>query len=140
MNFIKSIYKKYNTFILYAIYGIPPTVFSFSLYLFLTFIIGIPASVSNSIAWFIGVIISFYLYRKFVFKVINKEKKQILLDFLKFISLRLFSGITETCIILLFVDIIGFNGFLFKIIASLTSALLNYFVSKIFIFRNKKKK
>ncbi len=138
MSFLKNIYIKYNTFILYAIYGVPPTIISFGLYLILTNCFGLFAFVSNAIAWLFGVIVSFFLYRKFVFKVKKKSLKDIFIEFIKFCSLRIFSGFSETGFIFIFVDVFNFNGLLFKVIASFLAAMLNYFVSKIFIFTNKK--
>lgn len=139
MKYLRYIYLKYNTFILYAIYGIPPTVIGFLLYLTLTEYTSIPASLANGIAWIIGIIISFFLYHKFVFKMKHDSKKRILNEFIKFCYLRIMSGIFETLFIFVFVDVLHFHRILSKITGSLLAALINYFVSKFFIFTNKKK-
>lgn len=140
MGFLKNIYVKYNTFILYAIYGIPPTFISFGVYWFLTGYMGISAFLSNGISWILGVIISFFLYRRYVFKIEIENMKQMAIEFAQFCSLRVFSGLSETGFIYVFVDKFRFNSLLFKVIASFLAALLNYFVSKILIFAKKKHK
>lgn len=139
MKLLKDIYVKYNTFILYAIYGIPPTIITFVIYSFLTYYMNFLAFISNGIAFFVGVFIGFFLYRTFVFKVKNNSKNRIVIQFLKYLSLRITSGFLETIIILITVDILGFNFLIFKVLASLSGALLNYFISKIFIFTRKTK-
>ena len=53
----------------------------------------------------------------------------------KFVVCRLGSGALETGIIFVFVDMLGFNGNVFKLITSVLVVVLNYIGSKLLVFK-----
>lgn len=129
--------ENYRTFLLYALYGIPSTVVSFGGYFLLMDWLGMEAFLSNAIAWVGGLLISFFLYRRFVFHTQGRGFLVMAREFLKFTGLRIFSGLFETGFVWLFVDMLHWQRTVFKIVASLLAALLNYFVSKFFVFAHR---
>lgn len=131
-------YREHRMFILYAVNGIPPTIVGFLGYLLFTYWLGTPAFVANGIAWVIGVVMSFFLYRKFVFHSTITGIKGIFLEGVQFTMLRVISGLFETGLVFVFVDMLHWHKLIFKVVASFCAAMLNYFVSKIVIFRKKK--
>lgn len=136
------LYQKYQTFILYALYGVPPTIVNFGGYLLMINLFGFSAAVSTAIAWCVAVVISFSLYRRFVFWREHKNRmggKGLALAFFKFVSLRIVSGLMETGFVWLFVDLMGLHKLLFKVLASFAAALINYTVCRLFIFTGKNK-
>lgn len=138
MNQVKRLFLKYKTFLLYALYGIPPTIVSFGGYLFLTDFFYMKAFLASGISWIIALVVSFFLYRRFVFRSTAHHISEIFGEFIKFTGMRILSGLMETGFVWLFVDFLGFHKLLFKIAASFLAALLNYTVSRLFIFRHKK--
>ena len=53
----------------------------------------------------------------------------------KFVGCRAASGGLETVLILLTVDILGWNGNIWKLIISVLVVILNYVSSKLLVFR-----
>lgn len=135
---IEKLFVKYKTFILYACFGIPSTILSFGVYSLFAYFLPFPAFVSNAFSWVVGVLVSFWLYRKFVFHSDKMTFKEIAVEFCEFVALRIVSGLLETGLVFLFVDTLHLHKFFFKVLASLTAALLNFAISKIFVFAKKK--
>lgn len=129
--------KRYQTFILYALFGIPPTFVSFGGYALLIHFFSIKAFIASGISWIAALIVSFFLYRRFVFQSHrqNTGVRKIFIEFFKFTALRICSGTMETGFVWFFVDFLGFNQYLFKVIASFLAALFNFCISKIFVFK-----
>lgn len=136
---MKTLYKKYNSFILYAIYGVPPTVVNFGGYVFFMQICGADAALSNLMSWMLALILSFFLYRKFVFKSPAVPLQELGVEFCKFFGVRASTGFFETGFVWLFVSRLGYNAYIFKVLASIFSILVNYLVSKICIFSKEEK-
>ena len=53
----------------------------------------------------------------------------------KFVACRVGSGVLETGMIFVFVDLMGFNGNVFKLITSVLVVVLNYIGSKLLVFK-----
>ena len=132
-----SYLKRYQTFILYALFGIPPTLVSFGGYALLINLFSIKAFLASGISWTAALIVSFFLYRRFVFQSYwqNTGLRKILVEFFKFTALRICSGAMETGFVWFFVDFWGFHQYLFKVIASFLAALFNFCISKLFVFK-----
>ena len=56
---------------------------------------------------------------------------------MKFVGTRIASGAAETGILLLAVDVLGWNGIVWKLITSVLVVVLNYVGSKLLVFRKK---
>ena len=65
------------------------------------------------------------------------SKKEIIKEFISFVTCRLFSGILDIGSFYWFVTILGWNDIISKVIISVLVVILNYVFSKIFIFKNK---
>lgn len=135
---LKRLYQKYESFILYALYGIPTTVINFGGYAFLMDVCGLDAAVSSFIAWIAAMLASFSLYRRYVFKRPPAPIGQKFQELVKFAGVRAGTGLFETGFVWLFVSYWGLHAYLFKILASGLSVLINYMVSKFCIFRHEK--
>ena len=92
---------------------------------------------SNAIAWVAAVAFAFLTNKPFVFKSHDWSAKTVLPELSKFVGCRVASGVLETLILLLAVDILGWNGNIWKIITSVLVVILNYVASKLVIFRKK---
>ena len=53
----------------------------------------------------------------------------------KFVGCRIGSGLAETAIIFIAVDLLSFNGNIIKLLTSILVVILNYVASKLVVFR-----
>ena len=137
MNRIKLTLAKHKDVILYLVFGVLTTVVNYIVYFPVHNLLKFSAAVSNVIAWIIAVIFAFFTNKPFVFKSNDWSKEVMIPEALKFVGCRISSGIIETLILLLFVDILSVNGNSMKIVTSVVVVILNYFGSKLLVFRKK---
>ena len=130
-------YIKNNHIVLYLVLGVVTTAVNFAVYFPLYNICGIPASVSNVIAWSVSVAVAFFTNKPLVFKSTDWSTKTVLQELTKFTGCRLTSGLIETAVIYVTVDLLLLNGNIVKILVSIFVVVFNYFASKYFVFRNK---
>ena len=122
--------KKHLT--LYIIFGVLTTLVNISVYLFLTKICGVNYLISNIIAWVLSVLFAYITNRRWVFE---SESHNILKEMSLFFSGRLFSGIVDTLLMFLFIDILFIDDFISKIIIQVIVIVLNYLFSKMIVFK-----
>lgn len=134
---IRSLVKKYWDVLTYLIFGVLTTVVNYAVYLPVYNLLGLSASVSNCIAWVVAVAFAFLTNKPFVFKSHNWSKQTVIPELTKFISCRIASGAAETVILLVSVDILHWNGNIWKLVTQVLVVVLNYFGSKLLVFRKK---
>lgn len=134
---IKKIINKFlnKETILYLVFGILCTLLNIITYKFCT-IFNIFYIISNIIAWIVSVIFAFYTNKYFVFE---KKDKVTLKEFISFISSRLFTGILDLTLMYITVSLLYFNDFIMKIFINIIVIILNYILSKIFVFKKNKR-
>ena len=132
---IRALVEKYWDSVTYLIFGVLTTVVNYLVYLPIYNLLGASAAVSNAIAWVAAVAFAFLTNKPFVFKSHDWSAKTVLPELSKFVGCRVASGVLETLILLLAVDILGWNGNIWKIITSVLVVILNYVASKLLVFR-----
>ena len=132
---IRALVEKYWDIVTYLIFGVLTTVVNYLVYLPIYNLLGASAAVSNAIAWVAAVAFAFLTNKPFVFKSHDWSAKTVLPELSKFVGCRVASGVLETLILLLTVDILGWNGNVWKIITSVLVVILNYVASKLLVFR-----
>ncbi len=138
---MKNFYQKHRQVIAYFTYGALTSLVNIVLYAVFVPILGI--TLSNTIAWFGAVVFAFVTNKLFVFNSKKWRTKNTLKEAGKFLGARIFSGILEIVLptVLFYIgldyDLFGIEGFLAKIIVSVIVIILNYVLSKTFIFRKK---
>jgi putative flippase GtrA len=95
------------------------------------------ASVSNVIAWVVAVAFAYVTNKPFVFKSHDWSGKTVWPELTKFVGCRVGSGALETAIIFVTVDVLAWDGNWMKLITSVLVVILNYFASKLLVFRKK---
>ncbi len=131
------LWKKYEDVILYLFFGVLTTGVNYLVYLPFYNLMGLSATISNIVAWIAAVAFAFLTNKPFVFKSHDWSRKAVIPELSKFVSCRLASGVMETVIIFLAVDVLAGNGNLWKLLTSVLVVILNYFGSKLFAFRKK---
>ena len=132
---IISLIKKYWDVLSYLFFGVLTTVVNYLVYLPVYNLLGLSAAASNAIAWVAAVIFAYLTNKPFVFKSDDWSAKTVIPELTKFVSCRIASGLAETLILFVSVDVLGWNGNLWKLITSVLVVVLNYFASKLLIFK-----
>lgn len=135
MNKLKELIKEHWDILAYLFFGGLTTLVNFLVYAPLYHWFDFSATISNAIAWVIAVAFAFLTNKPFVFKSHDWSAKTILPELGKFVGCRVGSGLLETGILALTVDILALNGLLMKILTSVLVVILNYIGSKLLVFR-----
>lgn len=132
------IHKRYGEAVNYIIFGALTTLVNFVVYFFFYNVLSISNVFSNIIAWAISATFAFVVNKFFVFnsKLINFTST--IKEFITFISVRLSTGVIDTLIMYIGVDVLNKNEFICKVIASIFTLVSNYIASKFFIFKKNK--
>ena len=135
MKKFKELLKQYWEVITYLFFGVMTTIVNYAVYLPCYNLLGLSGAVSNIIAWVVAVAFAYLTNKPWVFKSHDWSMKVVLPELSKFVVCRLGSGALETGIIFVFVDMLGFNGNVFKLITSVLVVVLNYIGSKLLVFK-----
>ena len=136
MKKLVSFIQKHYDILAYLFFGGLTTVVNYVIYLPCLNWLQLTASVSNVIAWVFAVAFAFLTNKPFVFKSRDWSAKVVVPELVKFVGCRIGSGVMETLILLLFVDILGGNGVIWKLVTSVLVIIFNYFGSKLLVFKN----
>ncbi len=134
---IKNLIDKYKEIILYLIFGVLTTAVNYIIYFVFSNILCVHYLMSNIIAWILSVIFAYITNRIYVFNSKSKGKNKIN-EFITFVGARVFSGIMETVIMYVGVDLLNINDLIIKLTANILVIILNYIFSKLFIFKKSK--
>lgn len=132
---MRSLLVRHWDIISYLVFGVLTTVVNYLVYLPCYNLLGLSAAVSNVIAWAVAVLFAYVTNKPFVFRSHDWSLNTVIPEFAKFVGCRVASGGAETLILLLTVDILGWNGNLWKLIVSVLVVIANYFGSKLLVFK-----
>jgi len=132
---IRTLIEKYWDILSYLFFGVLTTVVNYVIYLPCYNLLGLSAVVSNAIAWVVAVAFAYLTNKPFVFKSHDWSAKTVVPELTKFVGCRVGSGLAESLILLLSVDIMGWNGNLWKLLTSVLVVILNYIGSKLLVFK-----
>ena len=137
MKKIKELYLKYKEIINYLIFGVLTTVVSLGTYYALVLTIldannPIELQVANIISWIVCVTFAYVTNKKYVFKVNNSN---VIKDMFSFYLSRLTSLGIELLIMYIMITILKFNDIFSKIVIQFIVVVLNYILSKLFVFK-----
>ena len=147
MRKIIKLYKKYDEIINYLIVGGLTTVVAIGSKLLLLFTIldqtdGFELQLAEIISWILAVLFAYFANRSFVFKSKVKEKKQAK-EVFDFVSGRVFTQLIQMFIMWFFVTHLKLNSdvwvLVFTLICQVMQIVLNYIISKLFVFKKEKK-
>lgn len=132
---LKRLIVKYWDILSYLFFGGLTTVVNYVVYLPCYNFLSLSATFSNVIAWAAAVLFAFLTNKPFVFKSHDWSAKTVWPEFTKFVGCRIGSGVMETAIIFVTVDLFCWNGNWMKLATSVLVVILNYFASKLLVFR-----
>ena len=148
---IKSLLIKYKELITYGIFGVATTVVNFATFEIASRILGEKLYLlSNVIAWVVCVVFAYITNKLWVFESKSLKPDVVFKELLSFFAARGFSFIIEEGGLFLLVDVAGLSAyslkvlsfsisgtFIAKAIVGVVVVIINYFFSKMFIFRKK---
>ena len=134
---IKNIYIKYKEIINYLIFGVLTTIISLITYYILTNTIlnphnNLELQIANVLSWILSVSFAYITNKLYVFE--TKEKK-ILKEIINFFSSRILTLILDVLLMYIFVSLLKFNDQIIKLVVTIVVIILNYILSKIFVFK-----
>lgn len=140
MNKILKLYKKYEEIINYLIVGGLTTVVSLASYYLLVLTILNPENalqlqIANVLSWGAAVTFAYVTNRIFVFK---SKRKDVLNEIASFVSARVVTLLLDMGIMFIFVTVLHLNDKLMKLVVQVLVVILNYILSKLFVFQKKK--
>lgn len=137
LRIFQPLYKKYKSVLLYLFFGALTTLVSILSFYIAGTTVGINEHAANVISWILAVTFAFVTNRIWVFDARCDTKKEFLSQMRDFYVGRLATLGVEELILLVFVTLMKLNKNVIKIIAQLAILVLNYLVSKLFVFKNK---
>ena len=132
---IRAWIRKYWDILSYLFFGGLTTLVNFLIYFPCYHWLGFPAAVSNVIAWVAAVAFAYLTNKPFVFKSHDWSAKTVIPELTKFVGSRVVSGVLETGIIFVTVDLLQWNGNIMKLITSVLVVIFNYVASRLLVFK-----
>lgn len=150
MNKLLVLIKKNEEIISYIFWGFLTTAVSWCSYSAFVWLFGslklsemISVTSSNLFSWIMAIIFAFATNKIFVFKSKSWKREVLIPETVKFVGARVFTGVLELVLVPVLVflglnqTIYGVQGMLSKVIVTIFVIILNYFFSKLFIFKKK---
>lgn len=138
IEFLKRFAHRYGDVLIYLVFGVLTTAVNYIVYLPCYNLLGLSAASSNIISWVAAVAFAFLTNKPFVFKSYDWSLSVVWPELTKFLGCRFGSGLLETVIIYIVVDCLHWNGNLWKLITSVLVVIVNYFGSKLLVFRKER--
>lgn len=127
-------YQKHKSVLLYLFFGGLTTLISIGSFIFFDSWLAIHPLLSNILSWVCAVSFAYTTNRIWVFASTATGKDAVQEGF-SFFTGRLLTLGFEELILLVFVQLMGLNSTLIKILAQLGVLILNYVISRLFVFK-----
>ena len=138
--------KKYKSVILYVLFGGLTTVVDWTVSFLLYYFWGeaieatpILLHGANVIAWVAAVAFAYVTNRIWVFESKRCGFLPVLFEIAAFAGGRVLTLLLQEAIMAIFCTWLGLNLYLFKVVAAVLVVILNYFISKLLVFRKTRK-
>ncbi|MDO4889192.1 MAG: GtrA family protein [Candidatus Saccharibacteria bacterium] len=128
-----ALYKEYEEIINYVITGAFGTVVNVGTFT-LARALNFDITISNVAAWVITIIFVYISSKFFVFKTANKTKRESTKEFITFVLARLATLGIEILLLNLTIEAMHMNELVAKTAAQVVVIILNYILSKLFVF------
>lgn len=121
----------------YLFFGVCTTLINWVSYYILYNICFVSNVVSTIIAWILAVAFAFFTNKRWVFDSKSYGAKTMAKESVSFLLSRVFTGALDVAIMWVAVDLCHFNAILWKLLANIIVVILNYILSKLFVFKQK---
>lgn len=124
----------------YMLFGVLTFFVSISTYGLFNQALKVDELTANAISWIFAVVFAYITNRIWVFSSVAKGIKQVFQEMCTFFGGRAVTLVIEEVILLVFITWLKFDSMTVKIAAQVIVILLNYVISKVYVFSNKKGK
>jgi len=138
MKSIKQLLEKalVREVIVYGCFGVLTTIVGFGSYaLFLH--AGFGVALANTLSHLLAILFAYITNKIWVFQARDFTLRQMGKEFLKFLSSRLLALVIDTALLIVLVDFLHYDPILSKAATTVIVVVLNYFMSKMIVFRKK---
>lgn len=132
---IKAFYIRYKEVLLYLIFGSFTFVISVCSYALFNVCFGINELIANIFSWILAVLFAYFTNRTWVFQSSVKTLHAYLKEIISFFSGRILTLFVEEVILFIFITTLKLNSMVVKVVAQMIVIILNYVVSKFFVFK-----
>ena len=133
---ILELYKKYKEIVNYIIFGVIATAINIGVFAILNLLLGENLYlISNILAIIASVLFQYFSNKFFVFERKTLSKKETFMEFVKFISARAVTAVLDMVIMFIGVSLLNVSEILMKVITNIIVVILNYVLSKFFVFK-----
>ncbi len=136
---IRNLCRKHRPVLLYLFFGVCTTAVNVACYRLLYKTLGVSNLYSSVLAWAASVLFAYGTNRRYVFQSAAKGLREVFLEAVSFFGCRLATGVLDVLIMVAAVDLMHWDGTLFKILSNVLVIAVNYAASKWLIFKERKK-
>lgn len=130
-------YRKHKEKLLYLFFGGLTTVVSLGTFWFVNRVMAQNEHIANVVSWILAVLFAFVTNRIWVFRAKTESKAAFFRQLFGFYGGRLLTLGVEEVLLLIFITWLHFDSMLIKVLAQVVVLVLNYVVSKWFVFSKK---
>lgn len=130
----QTFYKKNKEVVLYLFFGGLAFVVSIATYVFFDVILSMNELIANVLSWIITVSFAYVTNKIWVFDAPIHTTQEFFKQIVSFFGGRIATLIIEELILLVFVTVLAFPSVLVKIVTQVIVIVLNYVISKFFVF------
>jgi len=134
LNIFEPFYKKNKEMLLYLFFGGLTFVIGIASYIFFNVILFMNELVANIFSWILAVSFAYVTNKIWVFDAPTHTVKEFLMQMISFFAGRVATLVIEELILLIFVTWLVFPSVPVKVVAQVIVIVLNYVISKCFIF------
>ena len=117
----------------YLVFGVLTTLVNIVSFAILTRLLSAGTVLSNVIAWFLSVLFAYVTNRRWVFQ---SKDGNVIREAAAFFSGRIGTGVLDTVVMFITVDLLGWNDMVMKVISNVIVVILYYIISKFFVFKD----
>jgi len=131
-----SLLQRYREIVLYLLFGGLTTLINIVTYFFCARLLPFSSTIpANTLAWLLSVLFAYATNRRWVFASRAAGLWRVTRELFSFFGARVFTGLLDIGILFLFVDCLRFYDLPVKIASNLLVIVINYLLSKFWIFR-----
>lgn len=130
-------YQRNREILLYLFFGGLTFLVSVATYALFNVVCSLNELLANIFSWFIAVYFAYVVNHKYVFQSNPTGKTRKIKQMADFFLSRLTTFFIEEVILLLFITVLSFNSMFIKIVAQIVVIVLNYVLSKLYVFKKK---
>lgn len=126
----------------YIVVGVLTTLVDYLIFVFFNVLFkraGMPversASLATALAWFFAVIFAYLANKLAVFRSMDWSRERVARELAAFFGARAGSGLLVLAAMWLWVSVLGMNEYIGKLVTGVFNVVINYAISKFYIFR-----